>query len=119
MFALLQSRMVMDEVLSNYDFWVLSDDYCKKDPCNFKQKCSYQKLATHVQLLVKASRILYALLVEDFVHRVAQQLVNIWSIPRQPPIPWQVAGVFLAVVLWQHPSLGKFPFKSERRKRAV
>ena len=38
-----------------------------------------------------------------FVHRVAQKLVNSWSIPRQLPISWEVAGVLLAIVLWQHP----------------
>ena len=42
---------------------------------------------------------------QDFVHRVAQKLLNSWSIPRQLPIPWEVAGVFLAIVLWQHPTV--------------
>ena len=41
---------------------------------------------------------------QDFVHRVAQKLTNSWSTPRQLPNPWEVAGVFLAVVLWQHPT---------------
>ena len=59
-----------------------------------------------------ASRILYKLLLgenstqspkQDFVCRVAQKLANSWSTPRQLPTPWEVAGVFLAVVLWQHP----------------
>ena len=39
----------------------------------------------------------------DFVHRVAQKLVNSWSIPCQLSMPWEVAGVFFAVVLWQQP----------------
>ena len=35
-------------------------------------------------------------------HRVARKLVNSWPIPRQLPIPWEAAGVFLATVLWHH-----------------
>ena len=41
---------------------------------------------------------------QDFVYRVAQKLVNSWSTPLQLPIPWEVTGVFLAIVLWQHPT---------------
>ena len=71
------------------------------------------------QLLV--SRILYALLVgenstkspgQDFVHRVAQKLANSWSIPRQLPTPWEVAQVFLAIVLWQHPDIHRSGVRS-------
>ena len=40
---------------------------------------------------------------QDFVHRVAQKLANSWSTHCQLPTPWEVAGVFLAVVLWQGP----------------
>ena len=48
---------------------------------------------------------------QDFVHRVAQKLANSWSTLRQLPTPWEVAGVFLAIVLWQHP-IHNFPNRS-------
>ena len=44
-----------------------------------------------------------------FERRVAQKLVTSWSIPRQLPIPWEVAGILLAVVFWQHPTRPCFP----------
>ena len=37
------------------------------------------------------------------IQTIKERKVNPWSIPRQLPIPWGVAGVFLAVVLWQPP----------------
>ena len=90
----------------------------RKTPAISTRKCSCQKLAhpcpTLGQLL--ASRILYKPVLgenstktpkQDFVHRVAQKLANSWSTPRQLPTPWEVAGVFLAVVLRQHPN-GEF-----------
>ena len=70
------------------------------------QKRPCQKLATHVQLLVNllpAACCTPFLVVEnsskspgqDFVRRVAQKLVNSWSIHRQHPIPWEVQGFSL------------------------
>ena len=52
---------------------------------------------------------------QDFVHRVAQKLANSWSTPRQLSTPCEVARVFLAVVLWQHPSFWGL-FGSSRKK---
>ena len=78
--------------------WVLPEDYCNKDPCNFNTEMFVSKVGignpcpTLGQLL--ASRILYALL-------VGEKLANFWSTPSQLPTPWEVAGVFLAIVLWQ------------------
>ena len=58
----------------------------------------------------------------DFVHTLGRtktarnrqgkilhtELLKSWptlgQTPRQLPTPWEVAGVFLAVVLWQHPN---------------
>ena len=31
-----------------------------------------------------------------------KKLAISWSTPRQLPTPWEVAEVFLAIVLWQH-----------------
>ena len=90
----------------NFIIWVLREACCKKDPCNFKKEVLVSKVGNPCpnpsQLL--ASRILYVLLLGDKQNtRVAQKLVNSWSIPHQLLIPWEVAGVFLVVVLWQHP----------------
>ena len=52
----------------------LREDYCKKDPCNFNMQMFVSK-ATHVQLLVTNS-----------------------------PSYGKLQGVFLAIVLWQHPT---------------
>ena len=41
---------------------------------------------------------------------ILRKLANSWSTPRQLPTPREVAGVFLAVVLWQHPKLAKLFF---------
>ena len=49
---------------------------------------------------------------QDFVHRVAQELVTSWSIPRQLPTPWEVARVFIGVVLWQHPIWENLSFRA-------
>ena len=70
----------------------------RKTPAISTRKCSCQELANPCPTLgqLLASRILYALWVgshstksagQDFVHRIAQKLVNSWSIPRQLPIP--------------------------------
>ena len=96
--------------------WVLPEDYCKKDPCNFNTEMFMSKVGNPCPTLgqLLAGRILYAILVgeeqhemgrQDFVHRVAQKLANSWSTPRQLPTPWELAGVFLAVALWQHPNV--------------
>ena len=34
------------------------------------------------------------------------ELAHSWSTPRQLLTPWEVAGVFLAIVLWQPPTVG-------------
>ena len=94
--------------------WVLPENYCKKDPCNFNTEMFVSKVGNLCPTLgqVIASRILYAFLVgetqheiarADFLHRFTQKLVNSWSIHRQLPIPWEIAGVSLAKILWQHP----------------
>ena len=82
-----------------YNTWVLPEDYCKKDLCKFNMDMFVSKVGNPCPALgqLPASRILYALVVgknstkspaQDFVHRVAQKLVNPWSIPRQlPPHP--------------------------------
>ena len=95
--------------------WVLPEDYCKKDPCNFNTEMFVSKAGQpmsnswstsswpdFVQVLAwrktvrnRPSKILYTELLK---------LANSWSTPRQLPTPWEVAGVFLAIVLWQHPT---------------
>ena len=54
--------------------WVLPEDYCKKDPCNFNAEIFVPKVGnpclTLGQLL--ASRILYALLVGERQHEIAR-----------------------------------------------
>ena len=77
------------------------------------RKCSCQKLATHVQLLVNFLRARFCTRSwseknstkppgQDFgtqsCSKNGQLLVN--SLPT--PHPWDVGGVFLAIVLWQH-----------------
>ena len=79
------------------NFGVLPEDYCKKDPCNFNMEMFVSKVGNPCPTLgqLLSSRILY--LEEnstkspgkDFVHRVAQKLVNSWSSPRQLPIPME------------------------------
>ena len=88
----------------------------RKSPAISTRRCSCQKSTTHVQPtlgqhLASHTRSWWEKSStrspnQDFVHRVAQKLANSWSTPRQLPIPWEVAGVFLAVVLWQHPKQG-------------
>ena len=73
------------------------EDYCEKDPCSTR-KCSCQKLANPCPTLgqLLASRVLYALLVEEKQHESARarfctqscsKLVNSLSTPRHLPIP--------------------------------
>ena len=87
--------------------WVLPEDYCKKDPCNFNTEMFVSKVGNPCPTLgqVLASRILHTLLIadsmklpgQDLVHRVAQLLVNSSPIP----LPMGSCKGFLAVVLWQ------------------
>ena len=94
--------------------WVLPEDYCKKDPCNLNTEMFVSEIGNPCPTLdqLLASRILYALLVGEKQHKIAmarfctqscsevgQLLVN--SSPT--PHLMEVAGVFLAIVLWQHP----------------
>ena len=95
--------------------WVLPEDLCKKDPCNCNTEMSVSKVGspcpTPGQLL--ASRISYALLVGEEQPEIARARFRTPSCPKVGPLlvnssptphPWEVAGVFLAVILWQHPT---------------
>ena len=96
-----------------HKFWVLPEDYCKRDPCNFNTEMLVSIVGNPCPTLgqLLASRILYALLVGEKQHETArarfckkscsevgQLLVN--SSPT--PLPTRSARVFLAIVLWQH-----------------
>ena len=48
------------------------------------------------------------------------KLANSWSTPRQLPTSWEVAEVFLAVVLWQHPKRKTFlPRQKDQSQRCI
>ena len=94
--------------------WVLPEDYCRKGPRNFNTEMFVTKVGNPYPTLgqLPASRILYVLLVGEKQYEIARtrfctELLKSWSTLGQflanSPIPCEVTGVFLAVVLWQHP----------------
>ena len=81
----------------NRDLWVLPEDFCKKDPCNFNTQMFVSKVGNPCPTLGQhlASRILYAVLVAEkqlktakarFYTQSAQKLANSWSIPTPHPM---------------------------------
>ena len=103
----------MREIAQNQ--WVLPEVYCKKDPCNFNTEMFVSKAGNPCTTLGQflASRTLYALLVGEEQYEIARarfctqscsKVGQLWSVACHLPIPSEVAGVFLAVVLWQHPN---------------
>ena len=101
--------------LESLENWVLPEDYCKKDPCNFNTETFVSKVGKPCPTLGQflASRICTHSWVWENQYEIAQarfctqscsqKLANSWSTSRQLPTPWEVAGVFLAIVLWQFP----------------
>ena len=57
-------------------YWVLPEDYCKKDPCNFKTEMFVSKVGNPCPTLgqLLASRILYALLIGENQHKIARAI---------------------------------------------
>ena len=90
--VMILKRMVL---LENNLAWVLPEDYCKKDPCNFNTEMFVPKVGQPLSNSWSTSSQPDFVRAfgrrknstkspgQDFVHRVAQTLANSWSTPRQ------------------------------------
>ena len=83
--------------------WVLPEDLCKKDPCNFNTEMFVSKVGNPCPTLgqLLASQILHALLVgenntkspgQDFVHRVAQSWPTLGQLLANSPPHGKLQG---------------------------
>ena len=73
----------------------------RKTTRNRPSKILYTELLKVGQLLVNCSQTPHSIQAR-FCTQSCSKLANSWSTARQLPTPWEVAGVFLVIVLWQH-----------------